>query len=74
MIKLEVKLLSQSVSILVGPGASLSYVNPKIVEICKLKGQKFKNPWLVQLATREKIKVTSNIANLQEASTVGDVA
>ena len=37
MIELEGKLLSQSVSILVDPGASLSYVSPKIVEMCKLK-------------------------------------
>ena len=51
MIELESKLLSQSVSILVDPGASLSYINPKIVEICKLKSQKLKNPWMVQLAT-----------------------
>ena len=37
MIGLEGKLLSESVSILVDPGASLSYVNPKIIEVCKLK-------------------------------------
>ena len=47
MIELEGKFLSQLVSILVDPGASLSYVSPKLVEICKLKSQKFRNPWLV---------------------------
>ena len=36
MIELEGKLISQPVSILVDLGASLSYVSPKIVEICKL--------------------------------------
>lgn len=37
MIELEGKLCSQTVPILVDPGASLSYINPKIVEIRKLK-------------------------------------
>ena len=36
MIELEGKLLSQLVSILVEPGENLSYVIPKLVEICKL--------------------------------------
>ena len=63
MIELEGKLLSQPVSILVDPGTSLSYVNPKLVEICKLQSQKFKNPWLVQLATGEKRKVCAKIPN-----------
>ena len=38
MIELEGKILSQFVSILVDLGVSLSYVNQKIVEVCKLKG------------------------------------
>ena len=36
MIELEGKLLSQLVSIFVDPGENLSYVIPKLVEICKL--------------------------------------
>lgn len=36
MIELEGKLLSQLVSILVDPGENLSYVIPKLVEICRL--------------------------------------
>ena len=47
MIELEGTLLTKPISILVDPGASLSYVSPKIVEMCKLKEQKFKNSWLV---------------------------
>lgn len=61
MIELEGNLLSEPVSILVDPGASLSYVNPKLVEICKLQSQKFRNPWLLQLATREKRNVYAKI-------------
>ena len=63
MIELEGKLLSYSVSILVDPGVSLSYVNPKIVELCKLIGHKLKNHCLVQLATGEKIKLSTKIPN-----------
>ena len=36
MIELEGKLHSQTISVLVDPRASLSYVNPKIVERCDL--------------------------------------
>ena len=43
MIELEGTLLTKPVSILVDPGASLGYVSPKIVEMCKLKEHKFKN-------------------------------
>ena len=63
MIELEGKLLSKLVSILVDPGASLSYVNPKVVEICKLQSHKFRNPWLVQLAMGEKRKLCAKIPN-----------
>ena len=63
MIELEGKLLPQSLSILVDPGASLCYVSHKIVETCRLKEQKFKNSWLVQLATGAKRKVTAKIQN-----------
>jgi len=41
--------------------ASLSYISPKIAEKCTLKPEKFKNAWLVQLATSIKRKVTSQI-------------
>lgn len=63
MIELKGKLLSQPVSIFVDPDASLSYVSPKVVEMCKLQSQKFRNPWLVQLATGTKRKVCAKIPN-----------
>ena len=63
MIEIEGKLLSQHVSILVDPGASLSYVSAKLVEISKLQSQKFRNPWIVQLATGEKRKFSAKIPN-----------
>ena len=63
MIELEGTLLTEPVSILVDPGASLSYISPKLVELCKLKEQKFRNSWLVQLATGAKRKITTKIPN-----------
>ena len=46
------------VTILIDEGASLSYIEPTMVEKCKLPIEKFENSWLVQLATGAKRKVT----------------
>ena len=46
------------VTILIDPGASLSYIAPQIVEKCNLFVDQFDNSWLVQLATGAKRKVT----------------
>eukprot|EP00253_Pinus_taeda_P007271 PITA_07271 len=63
MVEFEGKISNLPISVLIDPGATLSYVNPKIVERCNLQSVKFKNPWLVQLATGAKPKVTSKINN-----------
>ena len=63
MIELEGKILTQLVSILEDPVASLSYISPRVVELCKMKDQKFKSSWLVQLATGTKRKLTTKIPN-----------
>ena len=47
------------ISILIDPGASLSYASPRIVELYKFQQDKFGKSWLVQLATGTKQKVTS---------------
>jgi len=59
LVEVEGTLNAKSVSILIDPGASLSYVSPRIVEDCKLQKKEFQNSWLVQLATGTKPKVTS---------------
>jgi hypothetical protein len=46
------------VSILIDHGYNLSYISPQTTEKCKLKQVKHVKSWLVQLATRTKIKVT----------------
>ena len=55
---MEGKISDQSVTIMIDPGASLSYISPKIVEKCNLKTENFQQSWLVQLATGTKRKVT----------------
>jgi hypothetical protein len=42
MVEVEGMLNNQPISILIDPGASLSYVSPKIVEICKLQKKNLK--------------------------------
>eukprot|EP00253_Pinus_taeda_P024823 PITA_24823 len=63
MIEFEGKIFDKTVSVLVDPGATLSYVSPKIVENCKLQLTKFKQPWLVQLATGEKRRVLAKVSS-----------
>eukprot|EP00253_Pinus_taeda_P012142 PITA_12142 len=61
MVEFEGKISNLTISVLIDPGATLSYVNPKVVERCNLQSAKFKNPWLVQLATGAKRRVTAKI-------------
>ena len=58
MVKIEGKILNTSVSILIDPSACQSYVAPKIVDLCKLGKVNHDKPWLVQLATGMKWKVS----------------
>ena len=50
MVEVEGMINQTPVTILIDPGASLSYIAPKMVEKCKLPVEKFENSWLVQLA------------------------
>eukprot|EP00253_Pinus_taeda_P019414 PITA_19414 len=54
MVEFEGKISNLAISVLIDPGATLSYVNPKVVKRCNLQSVKFKSPWLVQLATGAK--------------------
>eukprot|EP00253_Pinus_taeda_P035991 PITA_35991 len=61
MVEFEGKISNLIISVLIDPGATLSYVSPKVVERCNLQSVKFKNPWLVQLATGAKRRVTAKV-------------
>ena len=58
MVEVEGMINQTPVTILIDPGASLSYIAPQIVEKCKLFVDKFDNSWLVHLATGAKRKLT----------------
>ena len=53
--------MNDFISFLIDIGTCISYISPQMVEKCKLKTEKDKNAWLVQLATITKRKVTSHI-------------
>ena len=63
MVEVKGMIQNLSVSILIDPSASLSYISPSIVEKCSLSLKKFKKTWLVQLATGTKRKVVNYVEN-----------
>ena len=52
------KIVEQSISILIDPHSTHSYITPRVVEICAFKKVKHRKSWLVQLATGTKRKVS----------------
>ena len=55
------KIAEQSVSILIDPGSTHSYITPRVVDMCAFKKVKHRKSWLVQLATGTKRKVSEVI-------------
>ena len=49
-------IVEQSISILINPSSTHSYIIPRVVEICSFKKVKHSKSWLVQLATGTKRK------------------
>ena len=58
MVEVVGKIVEQSVSILIDPGSTHSYITPRVVDICAFKKAKHSKFWLVQLATRPRRKVS----------------
>ena len=58
MVELAGKIVEQSISILTDLGSTHSYITPRVVEICDFKKDKHRKPWLVQLATGNKRRVS----------------
>ena len=46
---------------MIDPGSTHSYIPPRVVDICAFKKVKHTKPWLVQLATGSKRKVSEMI-------------
>ena len=47
MVEVEGRIKNQPISILIDPGTNLSYISPRIVDLCKLVLEKFDKSWLV---------------------------
>ena len=58
MVEVASKIVEKTVSILIDPGSTHSYIAPRVVKICAFKKVRHSKSWLVQLATRTKIKVS----------------
>ena len=56
MVEVAGKIVDQSISILIDPGSTHSYISPRVVEVCSLRKVKHSKSWLVQLATGTKRK------------------
>ena len=65
IVEIEGKISNTSISILVDMGSFRSYVSPNIVDTCKLKKVKHEKPWLVQLATSTKRKVSELVRDCE---------
>ena len=65
MVEIEGKILNTSISILIDPSACRRYVSPKIVDECKLGKLKHDKPWMVQVATGTKEKVSEIVKNCE---------
>ena len=57
MVEVTGKIVEQSISILIDPCSTHSYIAPRVVDVCALRKEKHSRSWLVQLATRTKRKV-----------------
>ena len=56
--EVESKIPMQTISILIAPGSSQSYISPKVVKTCMLPRNKHKKSYLVLLDTRTKKRIT----------------
>ena len=57
MVEVEGEIAEQTVSVLINPGSTHSYITPRVFGICAFKKLKNTKSWIVQLATGTKRKV-----------------
>ena len=58
IVDIEGTISNQSLSILIDPRETLSYITPKVMEDCELAKIRHEKPWSVELATGARKKVT----------------
>jgi hypothetical protein len=65
VVEIEGKINDTRISVLIDPGATLSYITPNVAESNKLKKLKHVKSWLVQLATGTKRKVAEFVPDFE---------
>ena len=65
MVEIEGKINDTRISVLIDPGATLSYITPSVAKSIKLKKLKHAKSWLVQLVTGTKRKVVDFISDFE---------
>ena len=65
IVEIESIISKHTLAIVIDTGASLSYITPRMMELCQLTKVRHAKPWLVQLDTGAKRKVTNFIANYE---------
>ena len=65
MVEIEGMIKNKPISILIDPGASLSYVSPSIAESCNFNLNKFEKYWRVQLAIGTNRKVVRYVEDCE---------
>ena len=63
MVEFAGKIGQQSISILIDPGSTHSYITPRVVYICAFKKLKHSKSWLVQLSTGTKRNISEVVEN-----------
>lgn len=56
--EVQIIIYEHRVPIIIDPRSTLSYISPAKIEKCELRNEKQRKPWLVQLATGTKRKLT----------------
>ena len=64
MVEVVGKIVEKSISILIDPGSTHSYITPRVVDIFSFKKVKHRKSWLVELATGTKRKVSEVVEKL----------
>ena len=65
IVEIEGTISKRNISILIDPGATLSYIAPKVMEDCWLAKVRHTQPWSVQLATGTRKKVIEFIVDCE---------
>ena len=73
MLQVEGKIVEKSYFVLIEPRSTHSYITPRVVEMCAFKKLKHSNSWLVQLATRNKRKVSEVVDKCHDQSWMGQL-